>query len=131
MRRAALPSLLFLGSVALYFLLLQGFGVYQRYPWPHIAACSAGSIWLAAQFARERTWGRAAITLSAITFTATYVWYAFDYTTYPPRAQKIVEGQVIAELATLELADHEGIERIVIDPEDSRATLLILYRGYW
>jgi len=46
MRRAALPFLLVFGSITLYFLLLMGFGIYQRYPVMHFVACVVGSVWL-------------------------------------------------------------------------------------
>lgn len=131
MRRAAVPFLIVLGSVALYFLLLVGFGVYQRYPVAHFIACGVGSIWLLALFAQERTWGRAAVALAAVGITGGYVWYTLSYSSYAPRAQAVAEGQVLAELATLRLIDQDGEQRTLLDPEDGRATLLVLYRGYW
>lgn len=131
MRRAAVPILLVFGSVSLYFLLLVGFGVYQRVPVLHFLACIAGSLWLAGLFVRERTLGRAAVAGTAILLTAGYLWYTLSYSTYPPRTQPTVEGEVVTELVTLRLTNHEGVERPLLDPEGSRATLLILYRGYW
>jgi len=68
----------------------------------------------------------------ALVLTAGYVWYTLDYSTYEAKPQTLLaEGQVIAGLSTLELADADGTVRRVLDPEDDRATLLVLYRGYW
>jgi len=131
MRRAALPFLLVISSVALYFMLAAGFGVYQRYPILHFVGCIAGSAWLVVLFSKERSIGRGIVTFAALGLSLAYFWYALSYSSYGSHATQIAEGQVLAELSTIELLNQDGVSRKVLDPEDSRATLIILYRGYW
>jgi len=119
-------------AIVSYFVLALGFGVFQRYPMVHILLATAGCAGLAWGLLREFRIRRLAFLLLAGVFTAGYIWYTLDYSSYETSDSGVAEGSTIDELLSLELASHEGISTPVLAPaEEAAATLLVFYRGFW
>ena len=124
--------LVFLSAVS-YFVLALGFGVRQNMPIMHIVVGLMACAWLARLLLQAQSRGRRIARSLALVFGAALVglftWYTLDYSTYEQHGEAPVQGKVVADLAGLELSRHDGTTGPLLGPQ--KATLLVLYRGYW
>lgn len=130
MLKHLLPVALIMAAIIGYFILALGFGIYQAVPWPHLLLAAVGCFLLA-----RLAWERRRVlpwitTATGIFFTVVFAWYTLSYSSYEPRQSAVQEGQVVAELTTLQRMDQDGQLAGLFDGT-SRATLLVFYRGFW
>lgn len=119
-------------AIVSYFVLAVGFGFFQRYPMVHFLLAAAGCAGLAWGLLREFRIHRLVFLLLAGVFTAGYIWYTLEFSSYETSEIRVAEGSTIDGLPGLELTSHRGISTPVLAPaEEAAATLLILYRGFW
>lgn len=125
--RSLLPLLLVLVAVVGYFVLSGSFGIFQAFPWPHFLLAGGASLWALSRAAKLRRILPILVAILCIFFTGAYTWYALSYSAYESTDGAEV-GERLDALASLELASHEGAPTAVLA---GKATLLVLYRGYW
>lgn len=128
--RTLAPLALIVLSIVLYFVLSTQFGLYQRYPVPHILLAFAGVAWLTLDLRRHGGWLRGLALAFGLFLAASYTWYTLDFSTYDARDHGVRTGQAVAGLTSLSLVDHDGQPTSVL-ANTQRATLLVFYRGFW
>lgn len=110
------------------------FGYNPAIPVVHLAVIVAAGLWLAVSAARasepRSRRMRSLAAFVALLWLGAFAWYLFDYSNYESSGESR-EARAVPELVGLTLADHTGTPRTVLDAESARATLLVLYRGYW
>lgn len=130
MLKQLLPVALIMLGIISYFVLATVFGIYQAVPWLHYAMVLGGTFWLARLAVEKRKVLPWISTVTGAVFSVLFMWYTLSYSAYAPRQLAVQEGQVIDALTTLQLPDQDGQPTTLLDGA-SRATLVVLYRGYW
>ena len=129
--RTLLPVVLFILLIVAYFALALGVGFDQRIPWLALLVGAAISVWATLRWRAERTTPRLIVASMTAVLLGLFAWYTIDYSSYDSRALAIADGQVVEGLDGLVLSDHRGEPRAVLASDAARATLVVLYRGYW
>ena len=134
-----LALLLSIVSVVGYFVLATEVGIRQDIPVVHFLVGLAAAGWLLhltrkAGSKVQRILRGLAFAFSAFLAVA-FIWYTLDYSGYEREGPAAAQGQILSELARLELAKHDDSVGRLLDPSPtgspSAATLLVIYRGYW
>lgn len=117
-----------------YFAGLAVLGVHRAVPVFHLAISGVGVAWLVylalkADSKKSRLLRGLAGGLGLLWLVG-FAWYLFDYSNYEAGGESR-EARSVPALASLTLADHTGAERPWLDAPQAKATLLVLYRGYW
>ncbi len=120
--------LLVLASIVSYFVLATEVGITQRYPVVHFAVCIAAVVTLAVMTVKRFSLWRLASLVVAAFFSYAFFWYTLDYSGYAARELKVAAGASIGTGLVLTSAGGEATP--VLAPA-ARATLVVLYRGYW
>lgn len=124
------PVALIMLAIISYFVLALGFGVYQKVPWIHFLLAIIGCIGLVRLAREQRRWLPWVTTATGFFFTTVFAWYTLSYSVYTPRQSAVQEQQIVAGLTDLRLSDQDGQPAGLFD-QQSAATLLVFYRGYW
>ncbi|MEM9558215.1 MAG: hypothetical protein AAGC60_28410 [Acidobacteriota bacterium] len=141
--------ILVVGALASYLVLSVGLGIYQRIPWAHLLLGFMGvGILVFATIERPGILRIAGAALSTV-LVAGFAWWTLEYSSYSSQRYGVVHAQEteadagdeavqeplavsIPRLASLELPNVEGASVPLLAPEArARATLIVLYRGYW
>jgi peroxiredoxin len=126
--RTFLALLLVLGSIVSYVVLATQAGISQEIPWPHLVGALAGCVALFVLMRRRFTWFGALALAFALLLTAGFSYWTLVGSAYAERVHRAAPGEVVAELASLELADQDGRPARLLG---EGKTVLVLYRGYW
>lgn len=132
-------------AIVSYLALSLGMGVYQEVPRVHLALAVVGlALLIGGAIRRPAAFRIAGATLAAV-LVAGYAWWTLDYSSYgvaeaqePPKSSSPTyepgEEKVrsVPRLASLELPNAAGeVVPLLARDESARATLIVLYRGYW
>lgn len=128
--------LLIVLSVVSYFVAAIQFGIRQDLPVIHILLGLTACAFLFREAVRaERTsqrWIRSAAVVFGLFLVSGFIWFTVVASAYSKSGPAAIQGQSVPELASLKLERHDGQVVEVISPTgSSKATLLVLYRGYW
>lgn len=120
------PIAFFAGVVAL--------GWNPAVPVVHLAVTAGAGLWLAVSAAKaadtKMRLRRGLAAVLALFWLGAFAWYLFDYSNYAVGGESR-EARLVPELVGLSLADSAATPRVVLEAEQARATLVVLYRGYW
>ncbi|MEM1203119.1 MAG: hypothetical protein AAGN66_07805 [Acidobacteriota bacterium] len=136
MRRFLLHQLLplavvFLG-IASYFTLATQFGVYQRLPWLHFLIVVAGCGWLVTTLVKKPGVMAGLSLALGLLLCGTFFWYTLSYSIYDGTNAGAAVGEQVEGLTALALPNPRGeTTPLLLPPETAKATLVVLYRGYW
>ena len=129
--RSCLAPLAVVLACVLYFVLAVGYGIYQRVPWPHYLVAGVACAWSVVWAVRSR---RRLLPIAAavvcLVIAGGFVWYTLDYSSYDTTARSPLVGERLDGLTTFALPSHDG-EALPVLRSGARATLLVLYRGFW
>lgn len=126
--RTFLALLLVLGSIVSYVVLATQAGISQEIPWPHIVGAAAGCFALFVLIRRRFTWLGALALAFALFLTAGFAYWTLVGSAYEERTHRAAPGEVVAELAGMELPDQDGRPVRLLG---EGKTVLVLYRGFW
>ncbi len=128
-----IPFLLIVAAIAAYFILSTQFGFYQRYPIIHFVLAAAGVVWLGKLMFEHFTVWRLLLTSVGVFLIAGFTWYTLSYSTYQQQAPRVQKGDRLGDaLSKIVVKTSEGKDFPFMDAlKQSKATLLVLYRGVW
>ena len=133
--KTALFFLLTAVAILSYFPLAFFFGIRQDVPAAHLLAGLVGCALLVRRLAepgslKART-ARAVALAFGLFLVVGFAWYTLDYSAYDRKGPASVQDRAVAELSSMELVRHDGTPASLLGADGSKATLLVLYRGYW
>jgi uncharacterized membrane protein YccC len=109
------------------------FGLSQRYPILPALVVLTGLALLALLIHKKFTIPRLVLNILGWLLALLFGWYMFSYSEYGGEELKIARGDTVAaQIAELELkTDDGGIWAPMTALAESKATLLVFYRGFW
>ena len=129
LKNAIWPLLLALLTVVSYLVISTTTPLNQRIPAVWLVLLVIAVVWSVALLRAKTSILRAVALAATIGLAALFSWWTLSFSEYESQAAAVADGDVVAELATMSLRDHAGLQRPVL--AEGGPTLLVLYRGHW
>lgn len=129
LKNAFWPFLLALLTMISYVVISTNFAVNQRIPFAWLFLLLVAVVWSIALLRAKISIPRFVGLLLTVALAALFSWWTLGISEYDDKEEAVDNGDVVAELTSMTLRDHAGLDRPVL--VNDGPTLVVLYRGHW